>query len=78
MRVIVLANRNPEVLEGVKRALEEAGVAPRIFECRDWSTSDWQVHIEFPLPHAQHLNGILRAVDAVKGAAVMATAELPA
>lgn len=78
MRVIILVNRNPEVLDGVKRALEGAGASPNLFECRDWSTTDWQVHVEFPLPHPRHLNGILRAVDAVKGAAVMATAELPA
>jgi hypothetical protein len=61
----------------VKRALESAGISPRVFECRDWSVSDWQVHVEFPLPHPRRMTGILRAVDAVKGAAVMATAELP-
>ena len=76
MRVIVLAGRNAAVVEDVKRVLREAGVALRSLECRDWSASDWQVHVEFPLPEPQRLDAILRAVEAVKGVAVMAAAEV--
>ena len=78
MRVIILADRNPGVLEDVKRVFDQAGLAPRLFECRDWSASDWQVHVEVPLPPPQRLDHLLRAVEAVKGAAVMAAAEVDA
>ncbi|HVR85131.1 MAG TPA: hypothetical protein VMU54_12520 [Planctomycetota bacterium] len=72
VKVLVLASRDPKVSEEVRRILEAKG--SRIQKCtlRSRAHGEKEFDVELHLQDVRLLPGLLRRVEAVKGAAVLA------
>lgn len=73
VKVIVHAAADPEVLLSVRSAVEPDGVRVQEFTVRDAADGGKELYVELRLSNTRVLGGIVRRVEAVKGAAIMAT-----
>jgi len=75
VKIIVYATDDPRVLKLVRQAVEPDGARVREFTPRTTETGDLELYIDLDLADPKVFVGILRRVEAVKGAAIMAATE---
>jgi hypothetical protein len=75
VKIIVYTTDDPRVLELVRRAVESDGACVQEFTPRTTETGDKEIYVELELSDPRGFAGILRRVEAVKGAAIMAATE---
>jgi hypothetical protein len=74
-KLIVYVTHDPRVEESVRAALEDSGAAIQEFCSRKAGDGEKELYAEIRLRDQKHLVQIVRGVEAVKGAAVMAATE---
>jgi hypothetical protein len=72
VKLIVYATDDPRVESSVRAALEAPGATIQEFGTRKTGDGENELYAEIRLSDRRHLDQILRGVEAVKGAAVMA------
>jgi (p)ppGpp synthase/HD superfamily hydrolase len=75
VKIIVYTTDDPRVLQSVRQAVESDGAKVQEFTPRTTETGDQEVYVELQIPDPKVFAGILRRVEAVKGAAIMAATE---
>ena len=75
VKIIVYTTDDPRVLELVRQAVASDGACVQEFTSRTTETGEREVYVELELPDPRAFAGILRRVEAVKGAAIMAATE---
>jgi len=75
VKVIVYAADDQRVLQLVRKAVEWDGAKVQEFTSRTADSGAKEVYVELQLTDADALDSILRRVESVKGAAIMAATE---
>jgi len=75
VKIIVYTMDDPRVLQLVRQAVESDGARVQEFTSRTTKTGDKEVYVELELPDPKDFAGILRRVECVKGAAIMAATD---
>jgi (p)ppGpp synthase/HD superfamily hydrolase len=75
VKVIVYATDDPKVLQRIRSAVEEGGARVQEFTIRAAADGGKELYVELRLSEPRSLSGIIRRVEAVNGAAVMAATE---
>jgi len=74
-KVIVYAADDPKVLQLVRKAVEQDGARVHEFTVRDAADGGKELYVELRISDSGIMSSIVRRVEAVNGAAVMAATE---
>jgi hypothetical protein len=75
VKVIVYAADDPKVLQLVRKAVEYDGATVHEFTVSDAADGGKELYVELRINDSRIVSGIVRRVEAVTGAAVMAATE---
>jgi len=75
VKLIVYASDDPRVEESVRAALAGPGATIQEFSSKVAAEGEKELYAEIRLSDRRHLGRIVRTVEAIKGAAVMAATE---
>ena len=75
VKVIVYAADDPKVFQLVRKAVEQDGAKVHEFTVRDAADGGKELYVELRISDSRNVSGIVRRVEAINGAAVMAATE---
>ncbi len=75
VKVIVYTVDDPKVLQLVRRAVETGGARVQEFTARTAADGEKEIYFDLRLSETKVLGDIVRRVEAIKGAAIMAATE---
>jgi len=75
MKLVVYTGQDPTYEKRIRAAIERSGGSVRQSESTAASADTWEQYVTFLIPNTRLLPDIVRAVETVRGVAVMAVTE---